>query len=334
MLHFHSVTKLIISRVSFNITYGLYAVWRISRIFDIINRKRMAHLVTKRKTRPYSWDYNIEQELCSVDFNPNDEKYDSLVNFIKNVKESRISIVTGDPSERLLMKISLLYSDSLNPVGRVLYGFSGKPIVNGVTNKIYDSYDERLLDFNDAKAQLDCTFYYSRSDLGPVEIYSTPLRCVQPDFFAMVSSIADFEAEDGAIVYAGDFNKNELFDAIKLLNRIVYNSGALLTQEVRDRVIDFSLGIGFDANARSKALTELSDLSNKRDWADNEFALPILRRLGVYDNLRDGGKGYYFTPATQEDIDKLDEISFRASGMRGAFKKIFKKKDENLELEF
>ena len=108
----------------------------------------------------------------------------------------------------------------------------------------------------------------------------------------------------------------------------------MLKQDVRDRVIDFSLGIDFDANARSEALTELSDLSNKRDWVDNEFALPILRSLGIYDNLRDGGNGYYFTPATQEDIDKLDEISFRASGMRGAFKKIFKKKDENLELEF
>ena len=291
-------------------------------------------MVTKRKTRHYYSDYNIEQELCSVNFNPNDKKYDNLVNFIKNVKESRISIVTGDPSEHISMKISLLYGDTLNPVGGILYGFSGKPILNGVTDEIYDTHDKRLLAFNDIKAQLDCTFYYSRSDLEPVEIYSTPLRCVQPDFFAIASSIANFTAEEDCVVYEGSFNKNELFDAIRLLNQIVYNSGTLLKQDIRDRVIDFSLGIGFDANVRSEALIELSDLSTAGDWMDNEFALPILRSLGIYDNLRDEGKGYYFTPATQEDIYKLDEISFRASGMRGAFKKIFKKKDENLELEF
>lgn len=291
-------------------------------------------MVTKRKTRHYYSDYNIEQELCSVNFNPNDKKYDNLVNFIKNVKESRISIVTGDPSEHISMKISLLYGDTLNPVGGILYGFSGKPILNGVTDEIYDTHDKRLLAFNDIKAQLDCTFYYSRSDLEPVEIYSTPLRCVQPDFFVIASSIANFTAEEDCVVYEGSFNKNELFDAIRLLNQIVYNSGTLLKQDIRDRVIDFSLGIGFNANIRSEALTELSDLSTAGDWMDNEFALPILRSLGIYDNLRDEGKGYYFTPATQEDIYKLDEISFRASGMRGAFKKIFKKKDENLELEF
>ena len=291
-------------------------------------------MVTKRKTRHYYWDYNIEQELCSMEFNQNDEKYGNLVNFLQDEKESRIDIVTGDPSERISMKISLLYSDTLNPVGGVLYGFSGKPILNGITNEIYDTHDKRLLAFNDAKAQLDCTFYYSRSDLEPVEIYSTPLRCVQPDFFVIVSSIANFTAEEDRVVYEGDFNKNELFNAIKLLNKIVYNSGALLKQDVRDRVIDFSLGVGFDKTARINALTELSALSNASDWVDNEFALPVLKDLGVYDSSKDEGKGYYFVPAMQEDIYKLDEISFRASGMRGAFKKIFKKKDENLELEF